>query len=53
MDNQHRIHKKRKNKTKNNTIYLGYHYAQTSTNSVNKTRVLLQTTGGKDELYAL
>jgi hypothetical protein len=30
-------------------ICVGQHYAQTSTNNVNKTRVLQQTTGGKDE----
>ena len=34
---------------KHNTIYVGHHYAQTNTNNVNKTRALLQTTGGKDE----
>ena len=28
---------------------VGYHYTQTNTNNVNKTRALLQTTGGKDE----
>ena len=28
---------------------VGHHFAQTSTNNVNKTRALLQTTGGKDE----
>jgi len=27
----------------------GHHYMQTSTNNVNKTWALLQTTGGKDE----
>ena len=26
-----------------------HHYAQTNPNNVNKTRALLQTTGGKDE----
>jgi hypothetical protein len=31
----------------NNTIYVGHHYTQTNTNNVNKTWVLLQTTGGK------
>jgi saccharopine dehydrogenase-like NADP-dependent oxidoreductase len=35
------------NKTK--TICVGHHYAQTNTNSVNKTCALLQITGGKDE----
>ena len=32
------------------TICVGHHYTQTNTNNVNKTCVLLQTTGGKDEL---
>ena len=35
---------------KNTTIYVEHHYAQTNTNNVNKTRALLQTTGGIDEL---
>jgi len=26
-----------------------HHFAQTNTNNINKTRALLQTTGGKDE----
>ena len=34
---------------KKNTICVGHHYTQTNTNNVNKTRALLQTTGGKDE----
>jgi hypothetical protein len=34
---------------KNNTICIGHHYAQANTNNVNKTPVLLQTTGGKHE----
>ena len=34
---------------KNTTQYVEYHYTQTNTNNVNKTRTLLQTTGGKDE----
>ena len=34
---------------KHNTIYVGHHYTQGNTNNVNKTRDLLQTTGGKDE----
>ena len=41
--------RRRKTKQKHNTIYVGYHYAQTHTNNVNKTWALLQTTGGKDE----
>ena len=28
---------------------VGHHYPQANTNNVNKTRALLQTTGGKDE----
>ena len=35
-------------KEKENTIYVGHHYAQANTNNVNKT-LALQTTGGKDE----
>ena len=44
---QHRAHKTMKNKTKLNTLFVGHHYAQASTNNVNKTWALLQTTGGK------
>jgi len=33
---------------KQNTMYVRHHYTQTNTNKVNKTRALLQTTGGKD-----
>jgi hypothetical protein len=62
---QHRVHKRKKNKTnatqyvldttieypkKHNTIYVGHHYTQTNTNNVNKTWALLQTTGGTEEL---
>ena len=36
-------------KQNKNTICVGHNYAQTNTNKVNKTRDLLQTTGGKDE----
>jgi len=36
-------------KQKHNTICVGPHYSQTNTNNANKTRILLQTTGGKDE----
>jgi hypothetical protein len=32
-----------------NTIYVGHQYMPANTNNVNKTRTLLQTTGGKDE----
>jgi len=38
----------KQNKT-HNTICVGHHYTQTNTNNVNKTRALLQTTGGKDK----
>ena len=43
-------------KTQPNTVCVGHHYTQTNTNNVNKTRALLQITGGKDKpnivLYA-
>jgi hypothetical protein len=32
---------------KRKSICVGHHYMQTNTNNVNKTRTLLQTTGGK------
>ena len=32
-----------------NTIFVGHHYGQANTINVNKTRSLLQTTGGKNE----
>ena len=41
--------RRRKTKENHNTICVGHHYAQVNTNNVNKTWVLLQTTGGKDE----
>jgi len=34
---------------KHNTICVGHHYYKTNTNNVDKTRALLQTTGGNDE----
>ena len=34
---------------KHNIICVGHHYAKTNTNNVNKTHMLIQTTGGKDE----
>ena len=49
---EHRIHKPQdedKENKKHNTIYVGYHFAQTNTNNVNKTWTLLQSIGGKDE----
>ena len=42
--------RRRQTKQKHNTIYVGRHYSQINTTNVNKTWVLLQTTGGKDEL---
>ena len=36
-------------KQKHKTICAGHHYTQPNTNNVNKTRALLQTTGGKEE----
>jgi len=41
--------RQRKTKQKLNTICVGHHYLQANTNNINKTRALLQTTGGKDE----
>ena len=41
--------RRRKTKQKHKSIYVGHHYPQTNTNNVNKTRALLQTTGGKDK----
>jgi hypothetical protein len=40
---------RRTTKQKHNTTCGGHHYTQTDKNNVNKTRVLLQTTGRKDE----
>ena len=36
-------------KQKHNTICVGHRYTQRKTNNVNKTRVILQTIGGKYE----
>ena len=41
--------RRRNTKQKHNTICVGHHYMQASTNNVNKTWALLHTTGGKDE----
>jgi len=41
--------RRRKTKQKYNTICVSHHYTQTSTNKVNKTWALVETTGGKDE----
>jgi hypothetical protein len=47
---QHSVYiRRRKTKQNHDTICAEHHYAQTNTNNVNKTRALLQTTGGKDE----
>ena len=35
---------------KNTTQRVGHHYAQTTTNNVNKTLALLQTTGDKQDM---
>jgi hypothetical protein len=48
----HTRHKMKTNKTTYTTQYVLHiviHKQQTSINNVNKTRALLQTTGGKDE----
>jgi hypothetical protein len=42
--------RRRQTKQKHNTICVGYHYSQANTNNVNKTRALLQATGGKDDV---
>ena len=41
--------RRRKTKQKQNTICVGHQYSQANTNNLNKTQVLLQTTGGKDQ----
>jgi uncharacterized Rmd1/YagE family protein len=41
--------RRRQTKQKHNTICVWHHYMQTNTYNVNKTRTLLQKTGGKDE----
>jgi hypothetical protein len=41
--------RRRPTQQKHNTICVGHHYTQTNINNVNKTWILLQTTGGKDE----
>jgi len=38
-----------KTKQKHSTLCVGHHYRKTTTNNVNKTCALLQTTGDKDE----
>ena len=41
--------RRRLTKQKHNTICVEHRYTQTNTNNVNKTRAILQTTGGKDD----
>jgi hypothetical protein len=53
MDNPEKLatlgtQEKEKQNKKHHTICVGYHYMQSNINKVNKTRVLLQTTGGKE-----
>ena len=43
-----KMEKLKKIKTQHN-ICVGHHYAQTNTNDINKTWVLLHASGGKDE----
>ena len=40
---------RRQTKQKHNMICVGHHYDQISTNNVNNTLTLLQTTGGKNQ----
>ena len=49
MDNPEKLTRRRETKQKHNTICVGHHYTQATTNNVNKICTLLQTTGGKDE----
>jgi hypothetical protein len=42
--------RQRQTKQEHRIIYAGYHYTQASTNNVDKTWLLLQTTGGIEEL---
>ena len=49
IDNPDKLATKRKETTQHNVISVGHHYVQIDTNYVNKTFVILQTTGGKDE----
>ena len=55
MDNPEKLAKQgtqheEKQTKKHNTTCVGHHYVQANTNNVIKTRVPLQTTGGRDEL---
>jgi hypothetical protein len=50
MDNPEKLAtRQRQTKQKHNTICVGHHYPQANTNNVNKTCVLLHTTGCKHE----
>ena len=41
--------RRRQTKQTHTTICVRHHFMQTNTNNVNKTRALLETTGGKNE----
>jgi len=41
--------RRRQTKQNDSTICVGHHPSQTNTTNINKTRALLQTTGGKDD----
>ena len=45
----HTRQRKKQKQKKPNTMCVGHYYPQANTNNVNKTWILLQTTGGKDE----
>jgi hypothetical protein len=45
--------RRNKTKQKHNTMYVGHHYAQTSTINVNKTYTLQQTTGKTETKHSL
>ena len=50
MENTEKLATQTKKKNpKHNTLCVVHHYTLTNTNNVNKKRVLLQTTGGKDK----
>ena len=49
---QHRVRntqRRRQTKQKNNTLCVGHHNMQANTTNVDKTRAILQTTGGEEE----
>ena len=45
----YKVHKRKKQNEKHNTICAGHHYTQANTNNVTEAWALLQTAGGKDE----